>query len=244
MSAETLPRLGFAVRVADSAYQGAIPRRERLLAADMPPSRAAEFVAGRRALHGALAQIGVDCADGIGRDGRRPRLPAGSTGSISHSRGIAVAVAGRSRDYRAVGVDIEFSSLPPASARLFLDADERALVDERVGSAGPRLQAAFSAKETAFKLLDPVLGGLVGLRDLRLEAVGGVLLCRARDAASPVVRVHGLRLGDGVLSWAGLPAESAPDHAVDTARTVGGPPDDPGAALDFRSGSLAAFSRS
>lgn len=118
----------------------AVPRRQR------------EYLAGRLAAHAALRALGA--ADPrVGRRDEAPVWPAGWCGSISHSTGLAVAIAAPARHALALGIDIE--------ARI----DERRVrVVERV--MAPEEQAAarasgdpwiwtraWAAKEAAFKCL-------------------------------------------------------------------------------------------
>src|SRR5262249_23103935 len=62
-------------------------------------------------------------------DAGEPRLPDGVAASISHSRGIAIALAAPVEYYRAVGVDLELSRLPGEAAHLLLTEPERAWLD-------------------------------------------------------------------------------------------------------------------
>jgi enterobactin synthetase component D len=79
-----------------------------LACAGMAPKRRAEFVAGRRCAGQALAEAGGPLADRLVRgNDRLPVWPCGWLGSISHSGAWAVAVAGRSAQYLALGIDIQ-----------------------------------------------------------------------------------------------------------------------------------------
>ena len=65
------------------ADDGAAPPDEQALAGQLGPARAREFLAGRRALRAALADLGGDGAIAIGRGPRgAPQLPAGWVGSV------------------------------------------------------------------------------------------------------------------------------------------------------------------
>ncbi|MFD0332642.1 hypothetical protein ACFQZ0_02275 [Streptomyces erythrogriseus] len=77
----------------------------------MPPRRRLEFLAGRRAARRALRAVGLDCGE-IPRSGRLPVFPPGRTASISHSTGIAVAVAGAPGRDLPLGCDLELRPLP------------------------------------------------------------------------------------------------------------------------------------
>ncbi len=147
---------------------------EAAAAASMPPRRRLEFLAGRRAARRALRAVGLDCGE-IPRSGRLPVFPPGRAASISHSAGIAVAVARAAGPDLPLGCDLELRPLPRAAARLVLRDDEEELLDDRdepfrAGSrptgAGWTVTELFSAKEAALKALTvPGLARLGGVLD-------------------------------------------------------------------------------
>ncbi|MGZ3113367.1 enterobactin synthetase [Streptomyces sp. H62] len=142
---------------------------EAAAAAAMPARRRLEFLAGRRAARRALRAVGLDCGE-IPRSGRLPVFPPGRAASISHSAGVAVAVARPPGTAVPLGCDLELRPLPRAAARLVLRADEEVLLgqeeqeeQEEQGEL-PRfparpacttwsVTALFSAKEAAWKAL-------------------------------------------------------------------------------------------
>jgi enterobactin synthetase component D len=213
-----VPGLGFSVASRwDRAAAQPYPTESRL-ASRLPAQRRAEFLAGRRAMRGALAGIGVAAGE-IPYDGRRPRLPAGSVGSISHSRGIAVALAGPGRLFAAVGADLELSSLPLAAAHLVLCGPELAWLERAAGNPGEaqrRLLAAFSAKESAFKVIDALSDRSPRLREIRLcPAVDG-FAAQLQGARGPLLRVRVRHVPSGVLTWTVLPGGDDVAGAVTT----------------------------
>ncbi|CAL9279309.1 hypothetical protein SUDANB91_00128 [Streptomyces sp. SudanB91_2054] len=202
---------------------------EAAAAASMPARRRLEFLAGRRAARRALRAVGLDCGE-IPRSGRLPVFPPGRAASISHSAGIAVAVARAAGPGLPLGCDLELRPLPRAAARLVLREDEEELLDDRdepfhAGSrptgAGWTVTELFSAKEAAWKALagtglgPPCLGeageGLQGLRparptgslrDLRVgPAEDGLCVVRLRADPARAVRVRVVRVGTGVFGY-------------------------------------------
>ncbi|MFD7701764.1 enterobactin synthetase [Streptomyces caelestis] len=192
-------------------------------AASMPPSRRLEFLAGRRAARRALRAVGLDCGE-IPRVGRLPVFPPGRAASISHSAGIAVAVARAPGRDLPLGCDLELRPLPPAAARLVLRADEEPLLEggasARVGGearpgrdasppgagAGWSVTELFSAKEAAWKALALVEGGrragaASGLWDLRATSRGRELRVCLRADPAHAVRVRVVQVGPGVFSY-------------------------------------------
>ncbi|MFJ8657060.1 enterobactin synthetase [Streptomyces rochei] len=214
---------------------------EAAAAASMPARRRLEFLAGRRAARRALRAVGLDCGE-IPRSGRLPVFPPGRTASISHSAGIAVAVARPPSPDLPLGCDLELRPLPRAAARLVLREDEEGLLDDRdepfhAGSrptgAGWTVTELFSAKEAAWKALagtglGPCLGeagegpqGLrharptVGLRDLRVgPAEDGLCVVRLRADPARAVRVRVVRVGTGVFGYVLGPSPSLGSSAA------------------------------
>ena len=140
---------GFAAALVPVAAGAALPAAYADMIGGMGPKRLAEFTAGRRAAHRALARAGgADSPVARGRDGA-PQWPKGWAGSITHDRGRALAVVCRA-GFR-IGVDLEDltrTDTAPAAARLCLTAAERLAFD------GPRATlCAFSAKEAVFKAM-------------------------------------------------------------------------------------------
>ncbi|MGF1426649.1 4'-phosphopantetheinyl transferase family protein [Kitasatospora sp. LaBMicrA B282] len=188
---------------------------EARAAAGMSPTRRQEFLAGRQAARHALRAAGGPDGD-IGRAGRRPLAPPGWTLSITHSAGLAVALAAPLDRHPAVGCDLELRPLPVAAGRLVLTDPERAWVaDAAPAGAERRLLALFSAKEAAFKLLctlHPETFGPLTLSRItatRLPPTATTahpltlhLRPRLPGADTPTVRVHVWATGGGVFSWA------------------------------------------
>lgn len=108
-------------------------------------------VAGVRAANGALRGVGsILPVSAVPHE--RPGWPPGYVGSISHSVGIAIAVAASAARIRAIGVDIEGGSIDGEweALPIVLSATER----RRPTPAVPRtLTAVLSAKEACFKAL-------------------------------------------------------------------------------------------
>ena len=134
------------------------------------PARLAEFATGRSAARQALRGLGfAPVAIPIGPD-RAPIWPEGATGSISHCAGACLAVAGLTRDYRGLGLDIE--PLQPLPAELWptiLRPEE-----QREINALPQVQQGvqvlrfFVAKEAAYKAQYAVTRQIFDFHNLRI----------------------------------------------------------------------------
>jgi hypothetical protein len=169
----------------------------------MPPRRRLEFLAGRRAARRALRAVGLECGE-IPRSGRLPVFPPGRAASISHSAGIAVAVARVPGRDLPLGCDLELRPLPRGAARLVLRADEEGLLG--AGAAAWSVTELFSAKEAAWKALagpdgERPAAAVGSLRDLRARPDGDGLRVGPRTAPAHAVRVRVVRVGAGVFSY-------------------------------------------
>lgn len=120
------------------------------------PKRQAEFLAGRLAARDALLRLGSAPEPvGIG-SARQPLWPAGVTGSISHSEGVAAALAVPAIGCAGVGLDVERIVGPDAFKALcttVVGPAEMALLAQAPAalSLPTLLTICFSAKESFFK---------------------------------------------------------------------------------------------
>ena len=155
------------------------------------PARLNTFTAGRVAARAAMAMAGLaPAAIPMGED-RAPVWPDGVTGSISHCDGACIAVAARTRDVPAIGVDVEEDTdLDPDLWDEICTQAERvrlmALPGAERGRAAKRL---FCAKEAIYKAIYPRLRRVIGFHDLEVDpgflaeaclTVGAWVLCVAR----------------------------------------------------------------
>lgn len=121
-------------------------------AENLVPKRRLEYLAGRLAARAALQSAGaVDPT--IGAHDGAPIWPQGYCGSISHSAGLAVAVAARSRDWRALGIDIE-ARIPAHRAPILQKVMGAVEFAAAQASTDPWVWTrAWAAKEAAYKCL-------------------------------------------------------------------------------------------
>ena len=149
---------------------------ELSLTAMMTPQRRGAFLAGRRALRAALHQIAPHSAEHpLLQTGRgAPRLPIGWTGSISHKRTRAIAVAAPSSG-GLVGVDLEERPTPrdlerPSLASRILTTAERDAI-EGLDLAAHRESTVvrFAIKEAVYKAIDPYVGRYVRFTEVEVD---------------------------------------------------------------------------
>ena len=148
---------------------GALPRlsaEEDALTASWAPHRRNEFAAGRACARRALGGIGAEHACLPADEDGVPVWPVGYLGSISHSRGLAMAVAVSAGLYSLVGLDVEKTNrLSEGAMSRIVHPLEAALV----GSDQVRTSILFSLKEAFYKAQFPRWRTTGNFQDLALE---------------------------------------------------------------------------
>lgn len=135
---------------ADESLIDALRDSERVGTNAMSTGRHSEFATARACARAALADLGIDAAIPRGERGA-PVWPAGTTGSISHTRGFCLAVAAESK--AVLGLDVEeIARIRPNIERRILVASEQ----ERAASLAAddrarEVAAIFAAKEAFYK---------------------------------------------------------------------------------------------
>ncbi|WP_299295535.1 4'-phosphopantetheinyl transferase superfamily protein [uncultured Tateyamaria sp.] len=173
--------------------------------------RQAEFLAGRYLVQRGLAQLGVpEQSVGTGAH-RQPLWPPDVSGAITHADGVAVVLMS-SQPTALVGVDVETvldADMAATVAPQVLSNSEKELLQAATGSALETLTAVFSAKETLFKALFPLVGRYFGFEAAELNAPPeqrriSLALTQDLSPGAPRGRVFDIawRLHDGqVLTW-------------------------------------------
>lgn len=181
------------------------PAEARVIAAAVP-SRRREFTAGRACARAVLEELGHHGWSLLPGPRREPLWPDGVVGSISHCPGLAVAVAARSADTLAIGIDVETDAPLPANvAGSVMDAGEAHAI-ERLAAQDPVTpweRILFSAKESVYKAWYPLRHEWLGFEDVGIElGTDGTFLARIRRAdTAPLPRVVSGRWtrGNGVV---------------------------------------------
>ena len=124
--------------------------------------RRAEFLGGRLTARRALAALTGSPSTPAQDAEQLPDWPAGTVGSITHSRGLAAAVVANRATYRGIGLDAEVVMSGERARRLagqILVASELAWLDRLPAEwQGEFLTLVFSLKESLFKALYPLVG--------------------------------------------------------------------------------------
>jgi len=165
---------------------------EREAAAALGPVRRRGWVGGRVALREALARIGKTAPPILADERGAPRLPPGTTGSISHKEHVAVALVAM-EEAGKVGVDVEIDAPRGRDiAAKVLRPEELA----ELGGMGEEERARavllrFSAKEAVYKALDPYVKRYVGFLEIAVAL---------KEDGTGEVTPH-LREGEGAFAF-------------------------------------------
>lgn len=166
------------------------PSEQRHVASAIP-SRQAEFGATRWCARQALVDLGLPPVAITADASRAPVWPDGVVGSITHTMGCYAAAVARRDDLLGIGIDAEAGSqIEERTASAISSEGERArllgLGEERQRC----LALLFSAKESFFKMYNPLTGSLLDFLDVEVEfdLGGGHFEARITRADRPGIR--------------------------------------------------------
>ena len=163
---EPPPGLSFAV-TDPSAPQPPLKPVEEAAVLRAVAGRRAEFTAGRAAARQAVSALGHEETPIPMAEDRAPVWPEGISGSLSHTSTACIAVAARTRDYAALGIDLEDDLPMPEDIRDAAGSPEEARgLDADPARAARRL---FSLKEAAFKAQYALSRTLIDFDGLHLD---------------------------------------------------------------------------
>ncbi|TLX46246.1 phosphopantetheinyl transferase [Pseudoalteromonas phenolica] len=141
--------------------------------------RQAEYLAGRLCATQALTALNIDNPIVHTADDRVPIWPAGTFGSITHTKGIAGAIAGLQDRATAVGIDVEKLMKDSQETKLqthILRDDEKTQFHELGKQVTHPLSVIFSAKESIYKALYPFVKKYFGFDKAKLIAFNDTIL--------------------------------------------------------------------
>lgn len=140
--------------------------------------REIDFRAGRHCVSKAFESLGVKNPSNIGtRPNRTPDWPRDWVGSITHTDGFASAAIAKSNELRNIGIDSEkIMSAKTAYEldRTILTASENALWENELRASlsfESFVTLIFSAKESAYKCLNPLTGIFFDFQDINIFSV-------------------------------------------------------------------------
>lgn len=157
-------------RVAD--HRSALSNDEREHIGHAVESRQFAYSTGRYLAKRALAELGVPVESIPTHPSRRPVWPEGIVGSITHSRRYGIAIVCRCPGLAGVGVDLELAGRVTAdiAESVMTEAEREACHGDWPPSA---YTANFSAKEAVFKAVNPIVGLMVGFREVEIRWLTG-----------------------------------------------------------------------
>jgi enterobactin synthetase component D len=163
----------------EAAALARLPAAEQQRALALAPARRCEYIAGRTALHLAVATAAratpalaastdLDAPAMLSDDRGAPILPAGWAGSISHKGAFAAALVAPAGDGH-IGVDLERAqpSRQDIARRILTPREQAALPDRDLA-----VTLRFAIKEAIYKALDPYVRRYVGFTEVELDLAG------------------------------------------------------------------------
>ncbi|MEQ3513214.1 4'-phosphopantetheinyl transferase superfamily protein [Pseudoalteromonas sp. BZB3] len=141
--------------------------------------RQAEYLAGRLCATQALIALNFENPIVHTADDRVPIWPAGTFGSITHTKGIAAAIAGLQDRATGVGIDVEKLMKDSQEIKLqthILRDDESTQFHELSKQVTHPLSVIFSAKESIYKALYPFVKKYFGFDKAKLIAFNETIL--------------------------------------------------------------------
>lgn len=137
--------------------------------------RRLEFLAGRYCARQALQQMGI-CPEETLKisQSKAPKWPAGVVGSITHTKNYAAAVVGKVTNWSGLGIDSEVivdASKPSLIRHVCNDDEFEHLAKKHDICAEELFTLIFSAKESLFKALNPVVKKFFGFKTAFITAL-------------------------------------------------------------------------
>jgi 4'-phosphopantetheinyl transferase EntD len=156
-----------------------------------------EFATGRALARLALAQLGYARMPIPVGPQRRPIWPAGTTGSLSHCRGLCAAVVARTPHTQALGLDLEWT--PDVSEEIMstittpteVARNRNEIPEEELPGC------LFSIREAVFKAYNPLTESFLDFKDVEVELDVSTSSFAARLANPQRPAFLGSRMIDG-----------------------------------------------
>jgi phosphopantetheine--protein transferase-like protein len=177
---------------------------------DAAEKRRKEFAAGRYCAWLALLHLGKE-SDPLPRNNSgAAKWPEGFTGTITHTDTWCAAAAARTETLQSIGLDIEhIPRMNDNIAARVLTYDEQRWIDLRPKNEKAQWQTlVFSAKESFYKCLHPVIHDWIGFEEVRItpdpekRTLQFMLNDRLRQMPLPEKPFSGRFLLDGDLAMA------------------------------------------
>ncbi len=143
---------------------------ERDYARGLSGLRQATWVGGRIALRKALSSIGAEKGPLLSGNYGEPQLPENYTGSVSHKKDLAVAIAAK-KQHGLIGIDLEDANGRPRDvAKKVLTPNEMREIEALPAELQwPATLMRFSMKEAVYKALFPHVRRYIGFQEAEVR---------------------------------------------------------------------------
>lgn len=155
----------------ENVTQNSLLPEEKLITEKFAEVRSQSFANGRYAARMAMKKLDIhDFPLLIGKN-KAPIWPKGIKGSISHCHDAAIAIASKAEDYLNLGVDIEKHQRCKKELwqSIFLEEEIEFLNSLKESEQVKHATLLFSAKESYFKLLNPIMNKWIGFHDAKIS---------------------------------------------------------------------------
>jgi 4'-phosphopantetheinyl transferase EntD len=143
---------------------------EREIVRQAVPSRQAEFSTGRMLAAQALEEIGTPFSAILRGPMNEPVWPAGTVGSITHTREICLVAVATTKQTLGLGIDIEANCRDIDDlAHLILRPEERQTTASQDLPKKDAVRAVFCAKEALYKAIHGRARRFVDFQEVRVE---------------------------------------------------------------------------
>ena len=171
LSALAMPGIAIGGRAIAPGDEAALLDEESQSLAASTPQALRASGAARLVARELLGRLGLQPAAMPKGPAGAPLWPPGVVGSFAHDEQAAVAALARSRDMRALGIDIEPAAMLPAGM-LDLVVTPRERIQLARDPFGGRLH--FTVKEAVYKALHPLDGKFLDFHDIELDLAYGM----------------------------------------------------------------------
>lgn len=146
------------------------PEEMSLISEKAVLKRKIDFCLGRLAARSALKELGIENFPILKGARNEPVWPYDIVGSISHTNGVALAVAAKKTHLEGIGIDVEMvgSNSPIEIAPKICSEKELEWVSEKENEKKTRMISIFSSKESVFKCLYPEVKSYFDFLDAEL----------------------------------------------------------------------------
>ncbi len=133
--------------------------------------RRLDFATGRFCARKAMESLGIDPQALLIGNNREPLWPIGITGSISHSRKMCGAIAGKNRHFQSLGLDIEEVGRVQSSVwnSIFTDVEQIFLNQFESFEQQQYATLLFAMKEAFYKFQFPITRKYLGFKEVELH---------------------------------------------------------------------------